>query len=222
MTQDDAGPDQRAVAFAQLPKGASVDNDGRWKSGGRAKFLAEGVVVPHNRLRHVAHAAAKRAREGGGLDDCLTALLFSALALEAFFNALGTGIVRGWPLLERKLVSQEKLDFLAQRLEYKPDFGSRPFQTIRALMRFRNAVVHAKPERTVREVEGEGDEICRQLDPEWVKMCGVGWAERAVKDVDTVMNLLFELSGLCGGVRTPSWLFLHENELRAIGSRLPS
>jgi hypothetical protein len=199
-----------------------MDKDGSGKGGGRSRFVAEGVSVPHNRLRHIALQAVKRAREGGGADDCLTAILFSALVFEAFLNALGTGVIRGWPLIERKLAPQEKLDLLAHRLEYGPDFGARPFRTIRELMRFRNVVVHAKPERTIREVEGEGHDICRQLEPDWVKMCNVDWAGHAVEDIDEAMNLLFERSGLYGDVRVPAWLFLDENELREIGSRLPS
>jgi len=188
----------------------------------RGKRLAERVVVPHNRLRHVALQAARRARESGEMDDCLTAVLFSALTLEAFLNALGTGVVRGWDQLERKLAPQEKLGFLAKRLKYEPDFGSRPFQTFTALMAFRNDVVHAKPETTAGEVEGEGHDVCQQLETEWEKMCTVGWAERAIKDTDAIMDLLFNRSALSGDVRSAVWLFLHEDERWEMGSRLPS
>lgn len=188
----------------------------------RGKFIAERIVVPHNRLRHVAFQAAGRVREGGGRDDCLNAVLFSALALEAFLNALGTGIVRGWELIERKLTPREKLAFLSKRLEYEPDLGSRPFQTFIALMSFRDDMVHAKPETIVGEVEGEGHDVCRQLETGWEKMCTAEWAERAVRDADEIMDLLFGRSGLFGDVRTAAWLFLYEDERREMGSRIPS
>ena len=188
----------------------------------RGKRLTERVVVPHNKLRHAADQAASRAREGGGMYDCLTAILFSALTLEAFLNALGMGVVRGWEVLERKLSPQEKLSLLAKRLEYEVDFGSRPFQTFSVLMAFRNDIVHAKPETTAGEVEGEGHDICRQLETGWEKMCTAEWAERAVRDRDAIMDVLFRRSGLYGDVQVPLWLFLYEDELREMGSRLPS
>ncbi len=98
-------------------------------------------------LLHVAGLevdAAERSQVGRQ-NKCFTALVMSALAIEALANAVGSRTVNDWPSFER-LSPQGKLEELAKRLAIPQDWSSEPWSSLLYLGRFRNDVAHPKPE----------------------------------------------------------------------------
>jgi hypothetical protein len=78
--------------------------------------------------------------------------VFSAFSLEAFLNHLGQRVTPFWSSVELKLSPVEKLEVLLKVLNLQVDFGKRPFQTFKSMMKFRNALAHGKTQTLVQEV----------------------------------------------------------------------
>jgi len=101
---------------------------------------------------HILIGAAKNALENaearvpGWLYYELTAITFSALALEALTNSFGEKLVARWEDFERGANPVAKLRIICSQLNVQPDFEKEPWATTLWLMKFRNKVAHAKPE----------------------------------------------------------------------------
>lgn len=102
------------------------------------------------------------------------AIIFAAFALEAFLNHIGEQLFESWQdYLKKALSTEAKLALICEKLEIEIDFGVRPFQGLRALFRFRNAMAHSvteslDPEKAKHYLEvGEGSWPAA----EWEKMC---------------------------------------------------
>ncbi len=75
----------------------------------------------------------------------LFSMLLCAFSLEAFMNHLLRIYYPGdWESYERHKSPSEKLDKLAELLNFEVDKGRRPFQTFNSIFDFRNDIVHAK------------------------------------------------------------------------------
>ena len=74
----------------------------------------------------------------------LTAIIFSAFALEAIGNSFGEKLVKRWKDFEGSSPIA-KLRIVCAELNIDPDFGSEPWATALWLVTFRNGVAHAKP-----------------------------------------------------------------------------
>jgi hypothetical protein len=81
-------------------------------------------------------------------------LVFRAFSLEAFLNWLGPQLIPHWKYLER-LKPREKLDLIADLVRVKPGYGARPWQLVKELFDYRNALAHGRPESL--HSEGERD-----------------------------------------------------------------
>jgi hypothetical protein len=117
-------------------------------------------------------------------------LLFSAFTHEAFLNTLGPKIISFWTELEY-LRPNQKLTIIAETLHYRPDFGQRPYQTLKALFEFRNAMAHGRDEQI--PLEGEttprlesGVGYTEAVTAEWVAYCTVKNAKQAYEDVEKI------------------------------------
>lgn len=115
-------------------------------------------------LVEVADRAVQRAEKKppGALYDELTAILFSALAIEALSNAIGDRVVADWSDYEsaRPLA---KLRILTSSLSVPFDRTKEPWVTARWLFRFRNAMAHAKPEFVTEETVLTAEEADQRL-----------------------------------------------------------
>jgi hypothetical protein len=91
------------------------------KMAGTANFY------PFAYLRTAAYSAfeAARANPRGSNYQRVSAVLFSAFAVEAHFNHVGEARLPFWSIVEPKMSWRMKLDLLAQQLGFQPDFGSR-------------------------------------------------------------------------------------------------
>jgi hypothetical protein len=84
--------------------------------------------------------------EEGQFFTAQSSLLFSAFTHEAFLNTLGPKILSFWEEVEY-LSPYQKLTILTATLQYKPDFAKRPYQTLKSLFEFRNAIAHGREEQ---------------------------------------------------------------------------
>ena len=123
----------------------------------------------------------------------LTAMTFSALAIEALCNSIGDRVFAEWDDFESSSPNA-KLRLLADRLGVKYIKDKEPWATARWLVKFRNLVAHAKPEVLVEEkliTEEEYDE--RLFDApkskleKWINAAN---ADRAVRGAAQIKDVL--------------------------------
>ena len=109
--------------------------------------IEERTFFAHHMLLHVAELEIKSAEvcELGRFNKCLTAMVMSALSVEALANAVGSRVAEDWPTFE-KLRPHDKLDYLVKRLAITRNPYQEPWSTLQYLGGFRNDIAHPKPE----------------------------------------------------------------------------
>jgi hypothetical protein len=143
---------------------------------------------------------AGQEKEQGSFHQFLASLVFTAFALEAYLNWLGEQLFPHWKYLD-KLSPLERLQLVSDHLETELSHGSRPFQTVKALFKFRNSVAHAKPELLKEETLEVDDEhldmnLGKFIRSEWEQYCNATNAERSREDVKNIINRLHEAANL--------------------------
>lgn len=121
-------------------------------SSKKLKRIRERNFSAHHMLIRVASRANERAkkREPGWMYEELTAMTFSALAIEALCNSIGSRVFADWDDFESSSPTA-KLRLLADRLGIKYAKDKEPWATALWLVKFRNLIAHAKPEVLVEE-----------------------------------------------------------------------
>lgn len=172
-------------------------------------------VFPHVYLELASLDALERGKQtqGGRLFnyDLMTSMLMTAFCLEAFLNYLGHKTLQVWEEIER-LGPEQKLSLLAEIIGYEVDDSRRPFQTFKRITKFRNSVVHAKPDfekeshsddKTEQELENliESNVISKPLPKsdwveEYVQQCTVENAERFCEDMQVMIEELSSCAGI--------------------------
>ena len=126
-------------------------------------------------------------------------LVFAAFTIEAFLNHIGEQVFPCWKkYIKKSLQPEAKLILIAEKIGLSVKFGEDPFQTFRTLFRFRNLMAHSITE----ELEAEkakhflqvGDEYWPAT--EWEKMCNSNTAQRVSDDIDRIIRLIEEKSGV--------------------------
>ena len=76
----------------------------------------------------------------------MASIIFSAFALEAYLNHLGKKIYtkKEWEIFER-IKPLDKLDLISEKFNIDLNKGSRPFQTIKAVFKFRKTLIAYAP-----------------------------------------------------------------------------
>lgn len=125
------------------PSGAKVD----------VTVVEERYFSPHHMLLRAASASVMDAQ--GSSDrkrdfHVLTAMIMSALAVEALCNAIGYRVVVGWNDFEQ-ISSWAKIRLICSALGIEYDRGRAPWPQLKILLTFRNTIAHGKPERVVVE-----------------------------------------------------------------------
>jgi hypothetical protein len=113
----------------------------------------ERTFFAHHMLLHAADLAIvdAEATEVGRFNKCLSAMVMTALAVEALANAVGSRVVSDdWSAFER-LRPHEKIDTLVTTLGITRDTTEQPWTTLQYLGGFRNDIAHAKPEAVVKQ-----------------------------------------------------------------------
>jgi hypothetical protein len=162
---------------------------------GKVKVTRERYCCPHHLLLAPARLALDRVekQEHGWYYDALTAITFSALALEALANSFGERLIDRWDDFESATV-QAKLRVVCKTLEVDVQFGSEPWGAIPWLTKFRNAVAHAKPKLLTEEklLLSEDYEAHMYDRPEskLEKDITKPNAKRAVATVESILSIL--------------------------------
>jgi hypothetical protein len=142
-------------------------------------------------------------KEEGSYFQIMASLVFTAFTLEAYLNHLGQQIFNCWDDLEG-LSPQKKLNVIVDKLELEKDDGKRPFQTVKRLFKFRNAVAHGKDislkqEDEIRLLDDTIDEYMREpLETEWERYCTLDNAKKAREDVEIIVRKLHDKADILG------------------------
>lgn len=146
-----------------------------------------------------AHRALKKAQEqqAGNFYFAMMAGVFAAFTVEGYLNHLGQRRVRAWSEIERKLGPREKLLLLRDMLHLSVDIASRPFQTLRDILRLRDALAHGKTLMTKsdRVVNDPDDKTAHYPPAYWKKLCSLRSVERMVEDAEKMVRHLCAGSG---------------------------
>ena len=135
--------------------------------------------------------------EKGSYYTIMSALLLTAFTFEAYLNHLGAKRIPFWSDIDSIRV-MDKYSVLAKDLSLAPDFSRRPYQTLRALYRFRNALAHGKSEivKAEKEVREDIDPYEHFPKAEWEEFCTLANAKRCKEDVDAIVSELHLSAGL--------------------------
>ena len=123
-----------------------------------------------------------------------SSLVFCAFGLEAFLNHVGEQLFSSWKdYLKKSLGPEAKLGLIAEKIGLKPDFGKKPFQSIKTLFEFRNTMAHSVTE-DLSDNNAKRGEYCfkvgNQSYPavEWEKLRTSKIAETILNDVTDVIT----------------------------------
>jgi hypothetical protein len=166
----------------------------------KVQYKARRTVSTYGHLRSaswLSMEAAKRA-EQARFYNCMIAMMFCAFTLEAFLNHVGAEKIAFWPQLKRPLSPRAKLDVLVTELRMKVDIGGRPFQTFKAIFRFRDALVHAETVEVEYEgeTEVEGDELPEPPLADWQKLVNIPTTQRYMDDTKAMIKAINSAAGL--------------------------
>jgi hypothetical protein len=158
---------------------------------------------PHFDALHGAKTLLKLSAEQreGCYFSWLGSLLLSAFAFEGYLNYLGRKLFPSWDSFERSLGPEAKTRLLADKIKLRLEEDKQPFQTIKALITFRNNVAHLKPDELKEEYQTETIDF-KAFEPiksDVEKFCNEANARRGIEDVERMMQLLFDHSGLRSG-----------------------
>lgn len=106
-------------------------------------------VLPHLALEKLADACLAAAAGASGQTQtywCLGAITFSALAVESFLNVAVNYRVSHSEEIVRTASPAAKLAILEAVIPFEADRKNLPFNQFVDLFKYRNAIVHAKPE----------------------------------------------------------------------------
>jgi len=123
-----------------------------------------------------------------------SSLVSSAFGLEAFLNHVGEQVFTSWKdYLKKSLGPEAKLRLIAEKIGLKPDFGKQPFQSVKTLFEFRNAMAHSVTEDLSDDDAKKGKyffKVGNQSYPavEWEKLRTSRIAETILNDVTDVIT----------------------------------
>jgi hypothetical protein len=167
-----------------------------------ARVRKQRDVRIHAELWHTSNCLLRTGQQSpnGSAHQFRASLIFRAFALEAFLNWLGPQIIPHWKYLER-LTPREKLDLVADIVQMKPDYGSRPWQIVKDLFDFRNALAHGKPENVESEGREDLNDILKSgqqdlVRTQWEHFVTEKNAIRAQEDVERIATTLYKTANV--------------------------
>jgi hypothetical protein len=167
-----------------------------------ARVQKQRDVRIHAELWHSANCLLRTGQGTleGSAHQFRASLIFRAFALEAFLNWIGPHLIPHWKYLER-LTPREKLDLLADIIQVKPEYGARPWQIVKDLFDFRNALAHGKSENVASEGYEDLKEILESgkqdlVLTKWENFVTESNAIRAQEDVEKIATILYEKANL--------------------------
>jgi hypothetical protein len=130
--------------------------------------------------------------------DCMAAGVMLAFSFEAYLNFMGARFIGHWD--ERANVNT-KIDKVFQYLKIGPDWSKRPFSSIAAMKKLRDALAHGQPETVdvqkdvIDKADGaKGKKI--NLSGTWERLCSPDMIINAHDDLEKVWKEMIDKSGL--------------------------
>ena len=169
-----------------------------------AVYSSKREVRTFAELHHASNVLLQTALEHvkGNRYTVMSSLLLRAFAFEAYLNHLGERHLNLWDATTERLAWHEKFGMVCNGINFKPDVSQRPYQTLKRLFRFRNALAHGKSETIT-----AGGETRSDRDPKlalcwptthWEKYCTLKNAQRAQADIMAIIEDLHARVGLKG------------------------
>lgn len=133
----------------------------------------------------------------GSYYTTMSSILLRAFTFEAYLNHLGSRTIEYWEEIEPIKV-MDKYSVLCKKFGISPDYSRSPFQSIRALFKFRNSIAHGKSVvlSETKEVSSSSDPYDHHPKAHWEEYCTHQNAVRVGKDVIAVIEQLHEAAGL--------------------------
>ncbi|MEM7719368.1 MAG: hypothetical protein AAF222_09185 [Pseudomonadota bacterium] len=168
------------------------------------KFLVKETAerLVHNELSNAAYWFLKVAKEKieagerqGVAIEMIAGLIFCEFSVEAKLNFVGWKYFEdGWP---ERASFREKTMLLNKALDLNLSWGERPLQTLKDLMRFRNALAHGQPEVVdIERVVDVEPEIWDILKSDWEQSVNVEFLERCREDEGVFWEALLKSAGI--------------------------
>lgn len=157
------------------------------------------TLFTHTVLFAVAESALARCRKEFNQDDCLTAIVMAAFSFEGYLNYAGEELLKFWHELD-SIRTEEKLSVLAIHLGFKPDFGCRPYQSLKELWKVRNLLAHPRTEYLSEMRDGPPTDPISYPETTWESKCKLETVERLVADVKAAALDLHKRAKLTVGV----------------------
>jgi hypothetical protein len=171
-------------------------------------------IFPHIYLLSTGWDALEKGEksEEGSVYSFLTAMIFTAFAIEAYLNEVSEEkFPNNWKDIERKS-SHNKLLKLCQLENYEIDLKKRPFNRFKEIFDFRNSVAHAKkPEKYERdEIEFNERGIPKLPNWEVLENCNFQNAKEYLDDTEEMIaipqqELKVETVSNFSGTRSSWW-----------------
>ena len=133
----------------------------------------------------------------GSYYTTMSALLLTAFTFEAYLNHLGEHTIKFWEEVESIKV-MDKYTVLCKNLGVIPDFSRRPYQTLKVLFKFRNAIAHGKSKivKETKEVSSHDNPHDHTPKAHWEEYSVLDNATRAKEDISQVICELHKSAGL--------------------------
>lgn len=170
----------------------------------KMKVKTEKNVYTFAHLRAVSFLSLGEAQrnEEARFYNCMISQLFSAICLEAYLNHVGQKKLPYWNRLERKLGPKEKLEIIVHKLDLKPDYGKRPFQSLDLMFRLRNLLVHGKTDYLEEENVQILDVLEKPVLPKakWQTLINLDNATTFSDDVKAIVEVISAKAGINSNV----------------------
>jgi len=149
-------------------------------------------------LYHGAYVLLKKSRSDkrGSYFTTMGSLLLTAFTFEAYLNHIGEKKIEFWKNIER-IRLWEKYEALCTVLKLSPDFGKRPYQTLKLLFRFRNSIAHGRSIvlKIAEDVPLTDEPWDYGPKTDWEEFCTIKTAETAYEDTGKVITEIHKASG---------------------------
>jgi hypothetical protein len=168
----------------------------------KVSIKKERVVRADGELWHTSWCLLKSGQENevGSTHQFRASLVFTAFALEAYLNHIGAILFKSWETIERKLTPNEKLTLICEHLKIDMDWSARPWQTVKALMRYRNSLAHGRGDKLTEQwedsIEHYAAKLHEQILTEWERYASADTAIQARSDVEDIVHRLHKQSGV--------------------------
>lgn len=135
--------------------------------------------------------------EEGSYYTTMSALLLTAFTFEAYLNHHGEKLIAFWEEIEPIKVL-DKYSVLCKHLNITPDYSKRPYQTIKALFKFRNAIAHGKSQilQETKLVNSQDDPHDHTPRTHWEEYSILTNAKLAKSDISQIITELHRAAGL--------------------------